>query len=349
MGRGAALTPRTARPTLRDVAQRAGVSPMTVSNVVNGRRGASADTRRRVERAIAALGYERDARAHALRVGTSPALGLVLEDDSRLALYDPVHAGLLTGLVEAARHAGRTVTVLVASPATLEAQVQAIVRGRGVAGLLLSLQAAPDRHAALLGRLAEQRVPTVVFELDPGVPGIDAARSDNEGGGRRLAEHLTALGHRRVGIITGRVSWPGGERRLAGFRAGLDPAAEVATRTIAEWSAEAARVAALGLLREARPTAVLAANDLLAVGVLQAAAELGLRVPDDVSVAGFDDLDVARLVRPALTTVRVDVVGIGEWAAGALEARLRGETPEPRAFATTLVPRESTGPAPAGS
>ena len=130
---------------------------MTVSNVVNGRPGPAPATRRRVEEAIRELGYVRDAGAHALRVGRATALGFLMEDESRLALHDPVHAALLTGMVERARHRGLTVAVLVASPETIDEQVELVVRERRVGGLLLSLQGTPDRHAALLERLRRRR------------------------------------------------------------------------------------------------------------------------------------------------------------------------------------------------
>ena len=253
---------------------------MTVSNVVNGRPGPAPATRRRVEEAIRELGYVRDAGAHALRVGRATALGFLMEDESRLALHDPVHAALLTGMVERARHRGLTVAVLVASPETIDAQVERVVRERRVGGLLLSLQGTPDRHAALLERLGADGVPAVVFEQTASVRGVHSIASDNEGGGRAVAGHLTGLGHRRIAVLTGDVPWPGGERRLAGFREVARAAgAELLEWRTPEWNAAAARDAARARLAGERPTAVFAANDLLAVGVLHAAEDAGLRVP----------------------------------------------------------------------
>jgi LacI family transcriptional regulator len=317
---------------------------MTVSNVVNGRPGPSAPTRRRVEEAIRELGYVRDAGAHALRVGRAPALGFLMEDESRRALHDPVHAALLTGMVERARHRGLTVAVLVASPATIDEQVDLVVRERRVGGLLLSLQGTPDRHAALLERLGAEGVPTVVFEQTASVRGVHSIGSDNEGGGRAVAAHLTDLGHRRIAVLTGGVPWPGGERRLAGFReVARDAGAELLEWRTPQWNAAAARDVARARLVAERPTALFAANDVLAVGVLHAAEDAGLRVPDDLSVAGFDDLELAALLRPALTTVRVEVAEMGEWAASALIATLDGDaTPQHAVLPAALVVREST-------
>ncbi len=317
---------------------------MTVSNVVNGRPGPAPATRRRVEEAIRELGYVRDAGAHALRVGRATALGFLMEDESRLALHDPVHAALLTGMVERARHRGLTVAVLVASPETIDEQVDLVVRERRVGGLLLSLQGTPDRHAALLGRLGADGVPAVVFEQTATVRGVHSVVSDNEGGGRAVARHLTELGHRRIAVLTGAVPWPGGERRLAGFREVAEAAgAELLEWRTPGWNAAAARDVARARLPAERPTAVFAANDVLAVGVLHAAEDAGLHVPRDVSLAGFDDLELAALLRPALTTVRVEVAEMGEWAASALIAALDGDaTPRHAVLPASLVVREST-------
>ena len=139
--------------------------------------------------------------------------------------------------------------------------------------------------------------------------------------------------------------WPGGERRLAGFREVARAAgAELLEWRTPEWNAAAARDAARARLAGERPTAVFAANDVLAVGVLHAAEDAGLRVPRDLSLAGFDDLELAALLRPALTTVRVEVAEMGEWAASALIATLDGDaTPQHAVLPAALVVRDSTG------
>ena len=199
------------------MAQLAGVSTQTVSNVINNRPVTRPETRRRVEDAIRELGYERDALARALRLRRTHALGFLMEDQSRLALHDPAHASLLTGMVERARHHEYTVTVYVSSPDNIDRFVPTVLRQQSTAGLFLSLQGPEGRHSALLESLVRQNVPIVVFEQQPTVPGMYAVTSDNEGGGRQVAQHLIALGHKRVAILTGAISWPGGDRRFAGF------------------------------------------------------------------------------------------------------------------------------------
>jgi DNA-binding LacI/PurR family transcriptional regulator len=337
-----------ARPTIRDVAKLAGVSTQTVSNVINDRPVTRPETRRRVEVAIRELGYERDALARALRLRRTHALGFLMEDQSRLALQDPAHASLLTGMVERSRHHEYTVTVYVSSPDAIDRYVSTILRQQRVAGLFLSLQGPEGKHAGLIERLAEQGVPMVLLEQRPPVPGVCAVTSDNEGGGRAIARHLLELGHRRLAILTGTTPWPGGERRFHGF---LDVTAaaglEVPIWRSPGWAVEAARATMRPLLAGPRPTAVFAANDVLAVGVLRAAEDVGLDVPRDLSVAGFDDFDFATMVRPSLTTVRIDFAEMGEWAAEALITIAEGG--EPAAVVTlptTLLVRESTASPP---
>lgn len=339
------------RPTIRDVARLANVSPQTVSNVINARPVTRPETRRRVEEAIRELGYERDALARALRLRRTYALGFLMEDQTRLALQDPVHASLLTGMVERARHHQYTVTVYVSSPENIDRYVPGVLRQQRIAGLFLSLQGPEGKHARLIERLADQGVPLVVFEQPPSAPGVRAVMSDNEGGGAQVAQHLLNLGHRRLAILTGTTPWPGGDRRFTGFlevtsAAGLD----VPIWRSPGWSVEAARATMRPVLLERRPTAVFAANDLLAVGVLRAAEDSHLAVPDDLSVAGFDDFDFAGMVRPALTTVSIDFAEMGEWAAETLISIAEGGDPAAIVtLPTTLLVRQSTGVPPADS
>ena|SRR5437764_136870 len=335
------------RPTVRDVAERAGVSPQTVSNVINKRPVTRPETRRRVEAAIRELGYERDDLARALRLQRTHVLGFLMEDETRLTLQDPAHAALLSGLVERARHRHYTVTVLVCSPADVDRYVSSMLRQQRIAGLFLSLQGLEGAHSALLGHLADFGVPTVVLEQRTEAP-VRAVTSDNEGGGRQLARHLLDLGHSKIGFVTGSVEWPGGERRFWGFSEVMAAAGiEVRVWRSPGWNPHAAEATATPVLAGVdRPTAIFAANDQLAIGVLRAAENLGLGVPGDLSVAGFDDFDLAALVRPALTTVRIDFVAMGEWAAETLVSLAEGGDPAPVVtLPTTLVVRSSTGPA----
>jgi LacI family transcriptional regulator len=336
------------RPTIRDVAERAGVSMQTVSNVINDRPVTRPETRLRVEQAIRELGYERDALARALRLQRSDVLGFFIEDQSHLALKDPAHAALLTGMVEAARQRQYAVTVLVAAPEATDQVVSTLRQQQRVAGVFLSLQGAEGERRDLFERMAGLGMPTVIFEQHTDVPGVASVTSDNEEGGRSVARHLLGLGHRRLAMLTGATAWPGGERRFAGFVAETSLAGlQVPLLRAEAWSVEAARAAARPLLAGKRPTAVFAANDVLAVGVLLAAQDRGLRVPEDISVAGFDDFDFATMVSPALTTVSVDFVQMGMWGAEVLITLAEGgHSPPSVSLPSALVVRGSTGPAP---
>lgn len=336
------------RPTIRDVAERAGFSMQTVSNVINDRPVTRPETRLRVEKAIRELGYERDALARALRLRQSHVLGFFIEDQSHLALKDPTHAALLTGMVEAARQRDYVVTVLVAAPESTDQVVSTLRQQQRVAGVLLSLQGAEGERKDLFERQARLEMPTVIFEQHTDVPWVASVTSDNEGGGAQVARHLLGHGHRRIAMLTGATAWPGGKRRFEGFLGETSSAGlEVPLWRSDAWSVEAARAAARPMLADDRPTAVFAANDVLAVGVLLAAQDMGLRVPDDLSVAGFDDFDFATMVWPALTSVSVDFVQMGMWGAEVLIALAEGgHSPASVSLPSTLVARGSTGAAP---
>jgi DNA-binding LacI/PurR family transcriptional regulator len=334
------------RPTIQDVAKLAGVSTQTVSNVLNERPVTREATRLRVEDAIRQLGYERDSFARALRTRHVDALGLVIEDETRLALHDPVHASLLTGMVERAHQRDYTVTVLVTAPETTERTIARIVRQRRVAGLVVSLQGAEGGRVELAQRLASLQIPTVAFEQRMGPPEIRTVASDNEGGAAKVADHLKQHGHRRIAYLTGAVRWPGGERRYAGLAAAAGPELEISVWRCPAWSVDAARASARTLLSKVDVTAIFCANDLLALGVLLAATDAGLAVPDDLSVVGFDDFAFAPFVSPSLTTVRVDAAEMGQWAADVLMRPADSEAIPDLMLATELIVRDSTGPAP---
>ena len=189
----------------------------TVSNVINDRPVTRPATRLRVEQAIRELGYERDALARALRLQRSDVLGFFIEDQSHLALEDPTHAALLTGMVEAARQRQYAVTVLVSAPESTDQVVSTLRRQQRVAGMFLSLQGAEGKRRDLLQRMAGLGMPTVVFEQHTDVPGVSLGHLGQRGGGRLVARHLLGLGHRRLAMLTGATAWPGGERRFAGF------------------------------------------------------------------------------------------------------------------------------------
>ena len=269
------------RPTIRDVAERAGVSMQTVSNVINDRPVTRPETRLRVEQAIRELGYERDALARALRLQRSHVLGFFIEDQSHLALQDPTHAALLTGMVEAARQREYAVTVLVAAPDRPIGSSRRCVSSSAWPACSFRCKAQRASARDLLERMAALGMPTVIFEQHTDVPGVASVTSDNEEGRTPGRAPPARPRSSPAGDADGATAWPGGERRFAGF-SGRDlegRAPRSAPCASDAWSVEAARAAARPLLAGERPTAVFAANDVLAVGVLLAAQDVGLRFP----------------------------------------------------------------------
>jgi LacI family transcriptional regulator len=257
---------------------------------------------------------------------------------------------VLGGVEEAAGEADRDVVVTLARPSDSPGRswVQRLV-DRGSHGAVLALVRATEADRA---RLAGAGIPVVLLDPDveppPGVPSVGAT---NWSGGRSAAAHLLELGHRRFAVISGRPGQLSSRARVDGFRCGLDDAGAALpgdALRFGNWTREEAAVAAGALLdRESRPTAIFACSDWMALGVYDAAAARSLRVPDDLSVVGFDDLPEARWLQPALTTVRQPV---REMAATALRLLLRlreGDTaadPVRVELSTSLVVRGSTAP-----
>jgi DNA-binding LacI/PurR family transcriptional regulator len=326
--------------TIAYIAEEAGVSVPTVSKVVNGRSGVSADTRARVEALISEHGYRRPAPPN-----RSTMMDLVFDD-----LEDMWGMEIIRGVRRAAGKHGVGVVLSEFGP------------GRGVGRGWID--DAIDRRPACVVTVAQlsnaQRdqlrargIPFVVFdptgELPDDVPFVGAT---NWSGGRSATRHLVDLGHRRIAAVAGPEHILCCRARLDGYRSTLEAAGlpvDPALIVRAELTQEAGHAAALELFGRARPpTAVVTGNDLQAIGVYRAAQETGRRIPDDVSVVGFDDLPVATLVQPPLTTVAQPLV---EMAATATELALalgRGERPPQLGveLATRLIVRASTGPPP---
>ncbi len=260
---------------------------------------------------------------------------------------NPFFATVAAAVEEEARSAG-LVLVLCSSDARTEreAQYASLLRGQRLDGVIhLSGTGVPS--PALIA-LAE--VEPIVF-VDEQLPGMDAAfvGSDNRTGARDAARHVLALGHRRLGIIAGPAGlWTAAER-LAGYTEALGEAGlDTANVPIVEgdYRIDSGHAAAAVLLRgrrRHRPTALLVANDLMAIGACRFAVEAGLRVPGDVSVVGYDDIPLAALVTPALTTVRQPAAEMGRWAAKLLFDRIAGRPIEPMpSLPAELVVRESS-------
>ena len=329
----------TTRPTIKDVAERAAVSLSTVSAVLNATAPASQATRLRVLAAVAELGYEPNSQARNLKRQRSHAIGLIVPD-----IVNPFFALVAEGMGDEARRRDYVLVLCSTdSDARREASFARLLRARRLDGIVhLSGTGLPP--AALLDLTAGSPV-VVVDERVPGLRGPFVG-SDNRRGARLAAELALRHGHRRFGIVAGPEGLWTAEQRLAGYRealaaAGVDPDG-VAT-VHGDYRLESGRAAAATLLAGSpRPTALLAANDLMAIGCLQHALRTGIDVPRELGVIGYDDIPPAGVVTPALTTVRQPAREMGRVAAELLLDGLAGDTvPSSVDLPPTVVERES--------
>jgi len=328
--------------TIVDVARRARVSASTVSHVINGTRLVAPATRRRVEAAIEAAAYRPNALARSLRSGRSHALGLVLPDSG-----NPFFAELGREIQLAALAAGYSVFLCNTEndPDKEQHSVNVLTRAR-VDGLVL---VAVDERGDALRALVRQKVPVVVMDRErPDLP-LDTVLTDHRQGGRLATRHLLGLGHRRIGFIAGPTGLSPSELRVDGHRGALEEAGlapEAALLRHGDFHPESGRVAARALLALPRPpTAILACNDLMALGVLRAAAEAGRRVPQDLAVVGYDDIELAAFTVPPLTTVAQPRREMGRAAVRLLVNRLasRGLAPQQVLLPVAVTVRQSCG------
>lgn len=336
---------RPARPTIFDVARASGVSYSTVSRVVNGLPNIKPETRGRVETAMRELGYVAHLSARALATGRSNQIGLLVQQ-----LEDAFFLGVIAGVDRAVMEAGYDLLLCTTHdrPEKETAYVARLTHGMVDGLLVLMPRSLPDYLDGLLAT----RTPFVLIDHDDGAPGCDVVNAANRGGAGAAVEHLASLGHRRIAIITGALETGSSHERIAGWRESLEAAGlPVAEELIATGDYEEARGhdAAHELLSlPDPPTSIFASNDRAALGVLQAARERGLRVPDDLSVVGFDDEPGASRTRPGLTTVRQPLRDMGATAVERLLLRMRDPDAPPRVtvLPTELIVRGSTGPAP---
>ena len=334
------------RVTQSDVARRAGVSRATVSNVINNRTGGNVaiteETRRRILATVAELGYHPNAAARSLRSGSSGTVGLLIPD-----VANPHFWAIVRGVEAVTRAQGYQLALAVAGlDAERERALLRDLAQRRLDGLILLLTY-PAHLAEELEALRLQGGAIVTF--GGALPGRDAVVQSYGLGTRELMAHLLGLGHRRIGFIRGAARPALAADRLLGYRRALRAAGIPLQKELIVECGPALHdglEAAHRLLDLVpRPTAIVGANDLMAIGVLQAAAQRGLSVPRDLSVAGFDDIDLAAYLVPPLTTVRAESEGVGRQAAELLFRRLRDPEAPPQRIdlPAHLVVRGSTG------
>ncbi|MGJ7439820.1 LacI family DNA-binding transcriptional regulator [Aquipuribacter sp. MA13-6] len=341
------------RVTIFDVAVAAGVSYSTVSRVVNGQRHIAVATRARVERAMAELGYVADLRARSLAGGSTTILGLLLLDINSDYMVEIVRA-----VDDEVSRSGYDLMLCTTHSRTGDPgdYVRRLAPGL-VDGLMVLVPQDNDRYLQVL---RASGFPHVLIDHHGSPEGSSVVRATNDQGIRDAVRHLAGLGHTRITHLRGDEGQDTTRIREAAFRSECERLGVRATVAPGGFNEVVGHPAALAVLdvpdgdggtAGVRPTAILAANDAAALGVLSAARSLGLRVPEDVSVVGFDDVTSARLTSPRLTTVRQPLASMGRVATELLLSQLGAEPSEPRLveLPTELVVRESSGPPPAGT
>ncbi|MCX8025096.1 MAG: LacI family transcriptional regulator [Thermanaerothrix sp.] len=328
-------------PTIREVAARAGVSPTTVSHVINNTRYVSPETRERVLQAMEELGYRPNVLARSLRRGETHTLGLILPDSA-----NPFFAEVARAIEDAAFREGYNV-ILGNSENELQKErlYVEVLTTKQVDGLIFV--AAGDRSQSLEG-LVRQGLPVVVVDRQLSHLDVDTVLADNLQGGLLATRHLIRLGHRRIGCITGPSHLTPSAQRVIGYRQALTEAGLAIEEDLivrGDFSPRSGYLAARRLFSHPQPpTAIFACNDMMAIGALRALAELRLAVPDVVAVIGFDDIELASYASPPLTTIRQDKVALGQAAVRLLLERIADrELPARRVvIPTTLIERETT-------
>jgi LacI family transcriptional regulator len=332
------------RATIRDVAKAAGLSPATVSRFLNGKIRLPPRSSQRIRDAIRELQYQPNATARNLSLGQTELLGLIVPNVS-----NPFFATIAEAAEEAAFQAGFGVLLCNArDDAERELRYLSLLARSQVDGVLLLTNSDAAAHAELSSTV---NASGNVVILDEDIEDVQAPKLfvENEGGARMATEHLWAMGHRRIAHIGGPVGLYSAERRLGGYLAtlheqGLDPEPELVIRGpyTREFGASA-----FAQVRDADASAVFCASDFVAMGLLEAAHEHGVRVPEDLSVVGFDDSAFVDMLQPAMTTVRQPAERLGAEGMTMLIDLVRGESSaavSPTLLPVELVIRDSVAP-----
>jgi LacI family transcriptional regulator len=332
-------------PTLREIADRAGVSVGTVSNVINGTAAVSAERRERVLAAIRELDYQPNHVARSLKLKKTRMLGMVISD-----ITNPFFPQLVRGAEDAAlKNSYLLITFNTDDNVEREKRVLSVLRQRRVDGVLLVVapNAGDDGH---IRGILDSGMPIVCLDRLPAGIEVDSVSVDNVAGARDCVRHLISMGHRRIAILTGPKAVQTAAERLQGYQEALIQAGIAADPALileGDFRSESGyRLGRALLAGSDRPTAVFVCNNMMALGLLRALAELGLNCPRDVAVASFDDFPLAEAFQPRMTAVAQPAYSIGYRGAELLIARIEGRPAEPRPsrirLATQLLVRESS-------
>lgn len=333
---------QNARPTIYDVAHLAGVSTATVSRALNGAGQIAPHTRAAIEAAVEQLGYRPNTIARSLVTKSTQTIALLLPD-----IENPFYAALVRGIQQRALAAGSTMLLCTTEgDPEREEQYLSLLRAKQVDGVLVDGLVLPPQR---ITDFVRDGLPIVCLDRDIDSTSVPLVQVDNRLGARLATEHLLALGHTRIAHVAGAAGMRISGERVEGYADGLATAAverDPALVAIGSFTEEGGYDATRALLAATTLTAVFAANDLSALGVMHAIAESGRRVPDDVSVVGFDDLRLAAHTTPPLTTIRQPAFEIAQLATQLLLELAAGrEVPQRlHLLEPELVVRGSTAP-----
>jgi DNA-binding LacI/PurR family transcriptional regulator len=317
-----------AAPRLEDVALVAGVSHQTVSRVINGASSVAPATRERVLAAIQQLGYRRNSAARALATQKSGVIGVVA---AGLGYFGPSSA--VVGLEAAARAVGYSL-ILASLPQVTRAAAQEAIDHLVDEAVEALVMIAPGDTGIDFGAKSTIPVPVIVLDADP-EHALLSVGVDHVAGARMATHHLLDLGHRRVDHISGPLDWYQAQSRVRGWSDTLSARSlTVPPPLVGDWSAASGYLHGRTLAADPEVTAVFVGNDQMAIGVLRAMVEAGRRVPEDVSIVGFDDIPESGYLLPPLTTVRQNFEDLGRGALSLLVGALR----ENRAEGITVIP-----------
>ncbi|BEP59987.1 LacI family DNA-binding transcriptional regulator [Variovorax sp. V213] len=316
--------------TIKDVALRAGVSVTTVSHVVNDTRHVSAKGRERVQEAIRELGYVPNAMARSLKSNTTSTLGMLIPNSS-----NPYFAEIVRIVEDRCFGAGYTLVLCNTDdePHRQSVYLQVLAERR-IDGLIVVSTGAGDDDS-LVTQLHGLRIPTVLVDREIADPACDLVETAHMQGGLLAVRHLLSLGHKRIACIGGPVGVMPSEQRIEGWRMALAEAGATPNADALLWrggfTSQGGYEAMHAILRtEHAPSAVFVCNDLMAIGALRAAHESGVHVPDDLSIVGFDDIELSAYTSPPLTTVAQPKERIGALAVDMLLERVGGKRRDAR-------------------
>ena len=331
-------------PTSRDVAERAGVSIATVSRVLNASPHVRPGVRRQVLRVVKQLNYQPNRTAQRLRAKQSKVIGLIISD-----IQNPFFTSVVRGIEDVAYAHGYSLVLCNSDEDTEKEKLYiAVMRAEAVAGVILTSTTESNPHVA---DLLAHHIPVIAMDRRIKNHKLDSVCVSNAQGAFAAVSHLIELGHRRIGFIGMPLTRTPGKERLAGYENALREYGLPRSRQLiclANAKQQGGHNAALELLkRQPNLTALFAANNLMTLGALDALCERALKIPDDISVVGFDDMPWAALLHPSLTAVAQPTYELGQKAAELLLARLQNPD-KPTAnvqLATTLIVRGSYGKA----